>query len=144
MRVLALDVGEKRIGAALSDPSKTLASPLTTIVSDTDSERFDSVLSLAAEHDVEEIVVGLPLSLSGRRGPQAGRVSRFAERLAALTPLPVKMVDERYSSVEAERLLRQAGRKPSRDKGRVDAAAAALVLQRHLDSRRAARGDNLP
>ena len=139
MRVLGLDVGQQRIGVALSDPTGMLASPLTTIVSARDSERLDSVLSLAAEHGVAEIVVGLPLALSGRRGPQARLVARFAEQLAARSSVPVKTVDERYSSVEAARLLRQAGLKPSMDRGRVDGAAAALILQSHLDSRRAAR-----
>ena len=138
MRVLALDVGGKRIGVALSDPTGLLASPLTTITRSSEPEDIDSVLRLVQENGVEEIVVGLPLSLSGRAGPQAKRVTGFTERLSERAAVPVKAEDERYSTAQAERLLRQAGAKPSEDRARVDAAAAAVILQSYLDSRRAA------
>ena len=136
MRVLSLDVGEKRIGVALSDPSGLLATPLTTVRSRGESSDVQAVLRLADEHEVGEIIVGLPLSLSGRRGEQAQRVAQFTEALAQLTTLSVRSVDERYSSVEAERLLRESGTQPSRNKARVDAAAAAVILQSYLDSKR--------
>ena len=138
MRVLALDVGDKRIGIALSDPTRLLASPLTTITRRSEPEDIDSVLRLAKENTVEEIVVGLPLSLSGRAGPQARKVTGFTKRLSERAAVPVKSVDERYSTAQAERLLRQAGAKPSEDRARVDAAAAAVILQSYLDSGRAA------
>ena len=137
MRTLALDVGENRIGVALSDPTGTLASPLTTIHRRDDASAVDEVLRLTAEHEVAEIVVGLPLSLSGREGPQAARARSFADLVAERSSIPVKFVDERLSSVQAERLLRESGVEPSRDRARVDAAAAAVVLQTHLDSKRA-------
>ena len=138
MRVLALDVGEKRIGVALSDPTGLLASPLTTISSTSESRDIDAVLRLAVEHEVEEIIVGLPLSLSGRLGPQAKQVARFVGSLSKRADVEVKTLDERYSTAEAERLLRQAGVEPSRERARVDAAAAAVVLQAYLDSKRRA------
>ena len=142
MRVLALDVGEKRIGVALSDPTGLLASPLTTISSTSESRDIDAVLRLAAEHEVEAIIVGLPLSLSGRLGPQARQVARFAGTLSKRADVEVKTIDERYSTAEAERLLRQSGVKPSRQRARVDAAAAAVVLQAYLDSKRRAPEDS--
>ena len=95
------------------------------------------MLRLAAENDAEQIVVGLPLELSGRRGRQAGRVAAFARSLADRTTVPVETADERYSTVEAERRLRESGVQPSRDKARIDAAAAAVILQSYLDAKRA-------
>ena len=136
MRILALDVGQKRIGVALSDPGGLLATPLTTLRRRGESSDVKAVLGLADEHGVGEIIVGLPLSLSGHRGAQAQLVDQFTEALAKLAAVPVRSVDERYSSVEAERLLRESGVQPSRNKAQVDAAAAAVILQSHLDSKR--------
>ncbi len=136
MRVLALDVGERRIGVALSDPLGLLARPLTTITRTNEQDDIEAVLRLAQEHGAEEILVGLPISLSGRRGPQARLTAQFIRALSARTDLPVKSRDERLSSVEAERLLRESGIEPSRQKALLDAAAAAVVLQSYLDSRR--------
>ncbi len=135
MSILALDVGDSRIGVAMSEGF--LAAPLTTIHRRNEAVDVREVLRLAEEYGAEEIVVGMPLSLSGQVGPQAKRVARFAEALAEQTSLPIVPVDERYSTVEAERLLRQAGVRPSEEKARVDAAAAAVILQSYLDSRRA-------
>ena len=136
MRVLALDVGEKRIGVALSDPTGLLATPLTTIERKGQDSDIDEALRLATEHEVSEIVVGLPLSMSGRRGPQAGRVDAFVRALAGRTDIPLKSVDERLSSVQAERMLRESGVEPSKNKARIDSAAAAIILQSYLDSMR--------
>lgn len=136
---LALDVGERRIGLALSDPSGLLATPLATIQRTQEPADVDEVLRLAEEHDVEKMVVGLPLELSGRRGPQAGRVMAFARALIGRTELPVETVDERYSTVEAERRLRDSGVEPSKDRARLDAAAAAVILESYLDARREPR-----
>lgn len=136
MRVLALDFGERRIGVALSDPTRMLASPLTTLTSGRGGSIVGEVLRLAAENDVGEIVVGMPVSLSGRRGPQANRVIRFADALRRATDIPVLSADERYSTVQAERSLRESGVKPTKARSRVDAAAAAVILQSYLDSKR--------
>ena len=113
-----------------------LASPLTTLTRGRGGSDLGEVLRLAAENDVGEIVVGMPVSLSGRRGPQANRVTRFVDALRSATDIPVLSADERYSTVQAERSLRETGVKPTRERSRVDAAAAAVILQSYLDSKR--------
>lgn len=135
MRVLALDVGDKRIGVAVGEAEVRLASPLTTISRASEPEDVDAVLGLAAEQGAGTIVVGLPLSLSGRMGAQAKSVAHFAKVLASRASVPVETVDERYSTVQAERLLTEGGVKASRDRARVDAAAATVILQSYLDAR---------
>ena len=136
MRLLCLDLGERRIGLAISDPGGTLATPLGFIPRTRLRTDIARVLEHTGEWQAEGIVVGLPLSLNGRVGPQAKRVQGFIRPLKAATSLPVETMDERYSTAEAERLLRQAGRKPSRHKGDVDAAAATVILQEYLDQSR--------
>ena len=131
--VLALDVGDRRIGVASCDPTGTLASPLTTIERRDEASDIEAVLALASEHEAAEIVVGMPLSMSGGRGPQARRVEAFTRALASLLTIPVQVVDERLSSVQAERLMRESGRRPSTNRPLVDAAAAAVILQAYLD-----------
>ena len=141
MRLLALDVGDRRIGVAISDSLGILASPLATIRRRSEERDMRAVLDLADEREAGGIVVGMPLSLSGERGPQARRVERFRDALAARTRLPVAEHDERYSTAEAERLLRETGADPSKDRARLDAAAAAVILQAYLDANRARRPD---
>ena len=131
--VLALDVGDRRIGVAACDPTGTLASPLTTIERSNEPSDIAAVLALASDHGAVEIVVGLPLSMSGARGPQARKVEGFTRALASQSPVPVNVVDERLSSVQAERLMRESGRRPSVNRALVDAAAAAVILQAYLD-----------
>ena len=135
-RLLGLDVGERRIGVALSDPTGSLASPLMAL--DRRAKRRDmaAVLDLAKQHGVEGIVVGLPISLDRRLHAQGQAVQAFARALSKASPVPVETWDERFSTAEAEQMLREAGREPSRDRGRVDATAAAVILQRYLDARR--------
>ena len=135
---MALDVGRSRIGVAFSDPDQTLALPHAAIDRSSEPEDITAVLDLARESRVEEIVVGLPLSLSGEAGPQAREVNRFARSLSARAEVPVTTLDERYSTVQAERLMREAGQQPSRNRSDVDAMAAAIILQSYLDSRRSA------
>lgn len=138
MKIMALDVGRSRIGVAFSDPDQTLAFPHAAIDRASEPEDIAAVLDLAQESDVQDIVVGLPLSLSGEAGPQAREVTRFARSLSARAEVPVTTLDERYSTVQAERLMRQAGQQPSRNRPDVDAMAAAIILQSYLDSRRTA------
>ena len=140
MRVLGLDVGDRRIGVALSDPLGLMATPLTTIHRTSELSDIEAVLGLAKEHEAAEIVVGLPISLSGRIGSQARSVQGFVRQISERTKIPVVTVDERYSTFEAERLLEQAGAMPSRDRCRVDAAAAAVILTAHLDRSRVTEG----
>ncbi len=141
MRMMALDVGDRRIGVALSDPTGMLATPLTAVdrLYARPSE-FDKIISLAQENEVETIVVGMPFTLAGELGHQARQVRDFISELSERTDLPIETVDERYSTVQAQQLLNESGRRPSRDRnrdrGHLDASAAAVFLQSYLDSRR--------
>lgn len=132
-RLMALDVGEVRIGVAVSDPTGTLATPHTVIRRRSKAEDFAAVARLVAELEVERVVVGLPLTLSGEMGPQARRVTRYARALARALEVPVELYDERYSTVTADELLVQSGRKR---RVPIDAAAAAVILQDYLESQR--------
>lgn len=129
-------MGERRIGLAISDPEGILASPAGVLDRTTDEEDVQRLLEVASREGVGRIVVGMPVSLSGRRGPQARAVDRFQRTLARASGLPVVSWDERLSTVQAERRLREAGVKPSSEPGRTDAAAAAIILQGYLDSLR--------
>ena len=136
MRILALDVGERRIGLALSDPTGVIASPIDAIELDDNEAAHERAARHASGFELSEIVVGMPYSMSGARGRQAGRVAAFVREFSKLVDVPVTTVDERLSTAQAERLLRGRGVEPSRDKGRLDSAAAAVILQSYLDSRR--------
>jgi len=129
MRILALDVGERRIGVAVSDPTGTLATPHSVIRRRSKAEDFAAVARLAAELGAERVVVGLPLSLDGSVGPQARRVTRYAQALARTLSVPVELYDERYSTLTADELLAEGGRKRRTP---IDAAAAAVILQDYL------------
>ena len=145
MRLLSLDVGDRRIGAALSDPLGITATPLLAIDRRRVRDAVAAVLGLAREHEVSGIVVGFPLTLSGEAAHQAAKVKDFVRVLESRTELPVVAVDERFSTQEAERLLRSAGRRArSRDKGAVDSAAAAVILQTYLDALAAESYRSLP
>lgn len=135
MRILALDVGERRIGVALSDPTQTLARSLVVLKRKDDGQVLKRVAALVQEEAVERVVVGYPLSLRGDVGPQAQRVGRFAQALAQTVEVPVELWDERYSTVEAERILRERGMSGRQRRRRVDATAAAVILQDYLDAR---------
>jgi putative Holliday junction resolvase len=132
-RLLALDVGERRIGVAVSDPTGTVARPLTAIARASRQTDFEAIAQLVGAYEVERVVVGLPLSLNGTEGPQARQTRRYAERLAGVLPVSVELWDERYSTVTAAEILR--GRRRRRHtRGDVDATAAAVFLQSYLDA----------
>ncbi len=135
-RVMALDLGEKRIGVALSDPTQTIARPLTILPRASRRAVVEALHRLIAAHDVERIVIGLPRSLSGEEGPQARWVRREAEALARHLPIPVVMWDERLSTATAQ-AYRAMRSKRSREP--LDAEAAAVILQDYLEAQRAAR-----
>jgi putative Holliday junction resolvase len=136
-RMLALDIGEKRIGVAVSDETETLARPLTTIMRASRREDAEHIARLVTEQSAVRLIAGYPRSLSGDEGPQAQRVRRYVQALAAALPVPVELWDERYTTVEAsERLLEaKPGRRKTR-RGQLDAAAAAIILQDYLDAHR--------
>jgi putative Holliday junction resolvase len=138
MRLMALDVGERRIGIALSE-SGVFASPHAILYRKSKQEDFARLGRLVAELKIERVIVGLPYSLSGGEamGPQARRIKRYAEALAETLSVPLEYFDESYSTVEAAAFLMAGGsRKKStqRNKTPIDDAAAAVILQNYLDS----------
>ncbi len=134
-RTLSLDVGDARIGVALSDATGTLASPLDTIRVKTRDRAIRRIVELVGEHRVGQMVVGLPVSLDGHIGPQAQKVRDFLSELEAMLTVPVVTWDESYSTFEAGEMMRQAGVPKTRRKDLRDAAAAAVILQQYLDGR---------
>jgi putative Holliday junction resolvase len=137
MRFLGLDVGDKRIGVALSDEMALIASPRETIERKGTKKDVLYLLDLASREGVSEILVGMPLSLDGTAGPQAEKVARFVEALRASAAVPVTTWDERLSTVVAERAMIEADVSRAKRRGALDRVAAALILQSYLDSRRA-------
>jgi putative Holliday junction resolvase len=139
VRALAIDFGERRIGLAISDPTGTLAQPLPHILRRRGKRPpFRALLELIESHDVDRIVVGLPLSLEGTDTPWTTEVRDFAARLAARSQRDVFLADERLTSVMAERAVRALGlpRERRQQKERVDTASAILILQSFLDRQR--------
>jgi len=132
---LGVDPGDARIGVARSDPSGFLATPVETVPrGDGDVDRL---AALVTEEEAVEVVVGLPRSLSGREGPAAQKVREFAAVLARrVAPVPVRLCDERLTTVTAESMLRDRGRKGSKRRAVVDQAAAVVILQHALDTER--------
>jgi putative holliday junction resolvase len=132
---LAVDLGSARVGVARCDPSGLLASPLVTLARG--RRDVEEIAALVAVHEPIEVIVGLPTGLSGREGAAAAAAREFAGSLAArLAPLPVRLVDERFTTVIAHDALRQGGRGSRERRPAVDKAAAALILQGALDAER--------
>ena len=141
MKLLALDVGDRRVGVAVSDDTGLIASPLTVIRRASKVEDFSKIARLVQERKIEGMVVGHPLNRDGSVGPQAQRVERYAAALAQylLTrglDLPVHLWDERMSTRRAQEAMIAAGRKAKDRRQRIDAAAAAVILQDYLDEHR--------
>lgn len=134
-RRLGVDVGDVRIGVAVSDPDGILATPVETVAAGPDA--LARLAELAAELDVIEVVVGLPVSLSGRDGPAARKVRDVAADLAPrVAPAAVRLVDERLTTVTAHSLLREGGRRSPGTRRVIDQAAATVILQNALDTER--------
>lgn len=133
-RILAIDYGKKRIGLAISDSKKTIALPMKTI--DTrKTETIAEIKKIVHEYEIEEIVIGLPLLLGGEEGSRAKDVRAFKERLSEVIDLPISFVDERLTTVEATERLREY-KDPRKDKEKIDAIAAQLILETYLSSRK--------
>ena len=135
MRVLALDIGETRVGIAVSDAFATMAMPVKVLP-------FGEVISMARsfrfvleDYEPDLLICGLPLSLSGEEGPQVKRIKPQAEAIAAACHLPLEFVDERMSSREAKRILREEGLNERQMRGKIDMVAASVFLQTWLDNR---------
>lgn len=133
---MGLDVGDKRIGIALSDEGAVIASPTETLERRGNRKDIADLLELARREDVCEILVGMPFSLDGSEGPRAKKVGRFIDALRAETDLPVTPWDERLTTVSAERALLEGDVSRAKRKKTIDRVAAALILQGYLDSRR--------
>jgi putative Holliday junction resolvase len=135
-RVMGVDVGRVRVGLALSDPSRTLASPLETVRRAKDGSDLDRLAELVVEHEVTEVVVGDPKHLSGASGASAKDASAYSRALAGrLGEVPVHLLDERLSTVTAANHLREGGLDSRRQRSVIDQAAAVVILQQFLDSR---------
>jgi putative holliday junction resolvase len=129
MRSLGIDFGERRIGLAISDPEGRLAVPLTTLERRNDRSAVREIEEIARREGVGRLVLGEPVGLDGQRGEAAERVRRFGDRLAGMTGLPVRLINESLTTVEAQERLRAAGVDPRREPGRIDAIAAQILLQ---------------
>lgn len=136
--ILALDVGAKRIGVAVSDPLGVLATPRTVIVRRSTQGALDEIVRLTRAEEATLVVVGLPVSFDGQLHGQARTVQRFAERLRKLLDVPLVYADETLSTVRAEERLRALGMRPDRIRERIDAEAAAVILDEYLEQRRLA------
>nr|WP_042197111.1 Holliday junction resolvase RuvX [Kibdelosporangium sp. MJ126-NF4]CEL22749.1 Putative Holliday junction resolvase YggF [Kibdelosporangium sp. MJ126-NF4]CTQ89888.1 Putative Holliday junction resolvase YggF [Kibdelosporangium sp. MJ126-NF4] len=138
-RRLGVDVGSVRVGVALSDPAPMLATPLVTLSRDEKAgSDLDQLARLVVEHDVVEVVVGLPKTLAGRHGPAAIGAVAYAEQLSGRIGVPVRLGDERLTTVTASRMLSQRGVRGKKQRAVVDQAAAVEILQAWLDARAAA------
>ena len=135
MRVLAVDPGSKRVGLAISDPTGTIAQPLTTL----DAAPRDTLAGRLADKartlEAERIVVGLPRRLDGTSGPEAKAARELASELRAASKLPVELLDERLTTAAAERSLIAGGMRREKRRANIDRVAAALLLQSFLDRR---------
>jgi putative Holliday junction resolvase len=138
-RRLGIDVGSVRIGVAVSDPDGILATPVETVRRDRTGKHLRRLAALAVEFEAVEVVVGLPRTLADRTGPSAQDATGLAEALAArVAPTPVRLADERLTTVSAQRSLRAAGVRAKDQRAVIDQAAAVAILQGWLDQRRAA------
>ena len=156
LRIMGLDIGDKRIGVAISDPTHVLATPLKTVIRQDDQSAAIEIAALLKQHDIGKLVIGLPYSLDGSLGEQAVKVMEFTARIREHAGVEIVMQDERHTSVAAGQKLREGGKKRNRLKkqiqaataGRnfreagkkreslkreIDAAAATVILQAHLD-----------
>ena len=133
-RILAIDYGEQRIGLALSDPLKIFASPYKTIINKNKDHSINLIENIIKIEDVELIVVGLPLAMSGKSTDQTLKVKKFADKLL-IEGFKIEYVDERWSSKAAKRSIVEQGFKTGHNKSVVDQTAAALFLQQYLDQK---------
>lgn len=141
MRIMALDIGEKRVGVAVCDPGERVASPVCVLPAAEALACSKSFRRLLDDWEPQLLLCGLPLTLSGEEGPQAERIRAFASEVSEKTGIPYEFADERLSSSEAKRSLREKGATEKSMRGKVDMIAASLFLQAWLDAR-GASGSN--
>ena len=143
MRVLGIDLGQKRIGLAVSDEDASIAFPSGALQSKGPKKDVAAVAALCKEREIGRVVIGLPRHLDGREGPEAEAARKFARSLQGATGLPVETLDERWTTLEAERILHDQGRKKKKQRSVVDSVAASIILRTYLDllRNRALKGD---
>jgi putative Holliday junction resolvase len=141
VRVLGLDIGERRVGTALSDAQRRIATPLN-VLDVRDLLEGPALPDLVEEYEIERVVVGLPMSLDGEEGPQAALVRKSGDELARRLRIPVEYRDERLSSAEAKRRMAEAGVSSRDMRGKTDMLAAALILQSYLDAEAGSEDDD--
>lgn len=144
MRLLGVDLGRRRVGLALSDPSGLLAGALETLDGRDRDALYGQLRERVRELGVAEVVIGLPLRTDGSQGPEALACRAFAERLERGLGVPVHLQDERFTTVQAQRALREAGARGQARREAVDRVAAVLLLQAFLDRRRREQGGEDP
>ena len=132
-RILGIDFGEKRIGLAISDPLHIIAQGLPTLVYDEIADLKNKINEIIKEYNVVKVIIGIPLNLKGEIGVAAKRCQEFIETLKSGIKIPVEEVDERFTSIIAERTLKDMGKSPSRNKAKIDELSASILLQGYLD-----------
>ncbi|MCF7800399.1 MAG: Holliday junction resolvase RuvX [Candidatus Marinimicrobia bacterium] len=131
-RILAIDPGGRRIGLALTDPLRIIASPYKTLWVRDEEDALKQLLEVIVDQEVVEIVIGLPINTQRQDSTQTKRVRAFTKRLQSMVDVPIALIDESFSSVEAERMLHNMGKKVGDDKGAVDRLAATVILEQYL------------
>ncbi len=134
MRYMALDVGDRRIGVAVSDPTGLIARPVTVVRRTSRAADFARFAEIAETHAVDALVIGLPLNMDGTEGSQAAWVHDYGAALAEALDLPLRFWDERLTTEEAKDVLRAQGKRPREHEGWIDAVAASVILQSFLNA----------
>ena len=134
MRVLAIDYGSQRIGLAVSDPTGTLARPLPFIPALPDAKLAREIAAVAAKEQAGLLLLGLPRNMDGSTGEAAVKVQAFAAILGKAMTLPLKLIDERLTTVQASRQLQESGKNTRKQRGQIDSESACVLLQSYLDS----------
>ena len=134
MRILALDPGTKRIGVAVSDETKTIAQPLEWIPAEPFAGFLERLKQLLVEKEIDLVLIGLPRNMNGTYGPAAQKAEAFAAALRSAITVPIKMRDERLTSLQANKMMIQGGVRRDKRKENVDKMAAAILLQSYLDA----------
>jgi putative holliday junction resolvase len=144
MRTLALDIGKRRIGVAVSDPLGMVARPVETVRSISLNADIARITEIARQLEAELIVVGDPIHMSGDPGTMSDRAHRFGDLLAEVSGLPIDYCDERLTTVEAQRILQDSGVPPKKARQQIDAVAAAVILQSYLNTKKPPRNESDP
>jgi len=143
-RILGIDFGESRTGLAISDESELIARGLSTFQAKKDKEFIPYLKKIIGQNEVREIVIGFPKMMDGSLGEKAKEVQKFAEKIKGVLEIPIVLWDERLSSVQSEKILREMGEKYTRQKQKVDQLSAVLILQNYLDYKRNRYGKEKP